>query len=814
MGEIHNWQGPQALKKHARPRVKSRRPLLLGIIFVMLLLVGVLAGLVYYLQSPPQPLIVVVRIDQYRDPLLPVSPWGDQDRAALRALGNVGLKEQGAFTSQERHLLLQELKMLGRNQPKDQPLVVYLCAYAAATEGGGVALLPADARLDDPNSWLPFKEVLAAVKDCPVKKKLLLLDLSQPCTAPRGGLLANDVPEGLAPILEAAVQSDSDLQVLTACSPGQVSLSSEEMSHTVFAYYIVQGLCGHADGCLPNNPADHRVSVQELQSYVKTHVDRWAWHNRGARQTPVFYGSRVDYALTTVEMTHDPEPTPLPRDYPAFLHRPWKERDGWWKDHASRTPVELYCELERDTLRAEQRWRGGEDANRVKTFLDPRIDRLIARRRDEKTGSDAGEPRSLAQAIAAGRPTPALTDTERRDLKELARVYVLANQPKPNEMDVGRVAKETERIQKKYDGKAFELAWTVFMLAAESSAQQDYLRCWYGLLQPEGKEPPPYRETDFLKRLIDWKLQKPADWPAAAVAEALQMTDQAEKVEAGNPQLQGWLKNDYAAAVQKRHAAEELLFNPDPAKLAAAPKAIAEARDQLRTLAESLTALNEAQRVRDEGLVFLPACLAYLEFDAANDKLWEDAARTTRELDDLLAQPAPGMVPPETLRRVRELVTNLSISLSKLRQPLQSPFVQKPIDESQAVTPADAVKMSVLLQLPGHSATERLTLWNNYRIVAGRLHADTIAHEKSAESLSAEDPVKAARDEHQRALARAHASLTLLKLVKATDASKVEAELQKVTRAPAEEASWLSLARALRQAWRQYDIDQGKSERH
>ncbi len=149
MGDIHHWQ--DARKKTGRPRTRSRRPLVFGIAFVMLALGGALVALVFYLQSPPQPLFVVIRIDQYRDPLLPVSLWGDQDREALRG---VGLKEQGAFTSQERQRLLEQLKTLGDQQPKDQPLVIYLCAYAAAIENGGVAFGRKFQLLDKPASIL------------------------------------------------------------------------------------------------------------------------------------------------------------------------------------------------------------------------------------------------------------------------------------------------------------------------------------------------------------------------------------------------------------------------------------------------------------------------------------------------------------------------------------------------------------------------------------------------------------------------------------------------------------------------------------
>src|SRR5947209_4122918 len=102
--DARHWQGPNARKKAGRPTGRSRRPLILGLSFVILALAGVLAGFLFFLHGSPDPLLVVIRIDQYRDPLLPVSPWGDQDRAALR---DTNLKERGAFTSQERQLLLQ-----------------------------------------------------------------------------------------------------------------------------------------------------------------------------------------------------------------------------------------------------------------------------------------------------------------------------------------------------------------------------------------------------------------------------------------------------------------------------------------------------------------------------------------------------------------------------------------------------------------------------------------------------------------------------------------------------------------------------------
>jgi hypothetical protein len=809
--DARKWQGPRARTKNGRAPGKSRVPLALGLLGAILALAGALVALLFYLQPAPQPLLVVLRTE-YRDPLLPVSPWGDQDRAVLR---EAGLKTQDAFTSQDRDRLREELKNVGHDLKPDQPLVIYLSAYAAGTANGDVALLPADARLDDPASWLSIKEVLEALKNCRAKHKrrLLLLDLAQPCTTPRGGLLVNDVAERLQTILEAALADDPDLQVLTACSPGQVSLSSEELGNSVFAYYVALGLRGHADGCLPNQTPNHEVTVQELQTYVTTQVQRWAWHNRGARQTPVFLGSKDDYGLTRQEGPTTPDP-PTPHEYALWLQRPWKERDRWWNDHTSSTPAALYRQLESDALRAEQRWRGGEDEGKVKAFLDPRVDSLLVRRRAEKVGGDGGEPRSLAQVVAAGQAAPALTPDAQRDFLELAALYVAAKRPMANDKDVKALPQDTARLLKKYEGQPFDLAWTVFAVAlAESPPRQEHLRCWYELLQPEGQPPPAYNETRFLKSLIGLKPDKPADWPADAVAEALRLTAEAEWVEARNPTLQPWLKAEHAEAVRKRADAEELLFNPDARKRAEAPKTITEALRRYGSLRNKLGTLNDAQRLRDEGLVFLPAYVPYLEFDDANEKEWAEAVRTTRALEDVLSRPAGGAT-PDTLGRLDELVTTLRNNLSKLRRPLDSVWVKKPFDQSLHVSGTDAQLISVLLQLPGWSAPDRLTLWNNYRTVADRLNREALAPERSAEQPPSSNRAEEVRAEQKRALLRARASLALLQLAKAADLDKVEAELQKVTAAPTDKAAWLSLARVLRQAWKQNDIDRARSEKN
>src|SRR5262249_61965940 len=95
--------------------------------------------------EPPRPAAADLRSAHPPAARAPVSPGAAQDRGGLRKLG---LEEKNPFTSQERKLIEQELANLGRKQPADQPLLIYLCAYAAVQDDGTVAVLPADAELD------------------------------------------------------------------------------------------------------------------------------------------------------------------------------------------------------------------------------------------------------------------------------------------------------------------------------------------------------------------------------------------------------------------------------------------------------------------------------------------------------------------------------------------------------------------------------------------------------------------------------------------------------------------------------------------
>src|SRR5262249_35862265 len=179
---------------------------------------------------------------------------------------------------------------------KDVPVVVHLACHALG-KGNDVWLLPADARIDEPSTWLSLHDVLEILSACPARHKLLILDVMRPIADPRLGILTNDVAGKVQAVL--AKQPDKHLFVLGACERGQISHEADYIHQSVFGYYLDAGLKGAADGYNPDGKRNDRVSVRELAAFVRKRVDRWTSRNRKARQTPFLMGPEgEDFDLT------------------------------------------------------------------------------------------------------------------------------------------------------------------------------------------------------------------------------------------------------------------------------------------------------------------------------------------------------------------------------------------------------------------------------------------------------------------------------------------------------------------------------------
>ncbi len=268
-----------------RPPSSSRLLRLVLLTVCVLALGGVIAGLLTLIRPHHRAYFLALAIDQYGESF-PFRRWVQQDKEAL---GGLPWQQQGeTFTLQRRSLIEDQLKKLA-DRPAQDTVVIYLSGHVRTRDKGELSLIPVDGELDDQNTWIPLDEVFERLRVCPAAHKLLLLDVMQPCIDLEKGLLNNNAAYLLQPLLEEKIQHDPHLSVLTACAPGQVSHTSEELGRSVFVHFVYLGLSGMADGAT-GKVKDRFVSVGELAAYVKAEVDQWAARYRGTRQTPQLYG--------------------------------------------------------------------------------------------------------------------------------------------------------------------------------------------------------------------------------------------------------------------------------------------------------------------------------------------------------------------------------------------------------------------------------------------------------------------------------------------------------------------------------------------
>ena len=131
-------------------------------------------------------------ITEYESPLVPVNAQGDPDRQALTK-DNLYFPriDQNSFSSQERHLFLQDLSSL-RERGAEDAVLVYVSAFACAGPDSRLYLFPADVAPDNVQTWIPVQTLLEHIRDCPSRRKLLVLDIFKPLAHERLGVLEND----------------------------------------------------------------------------------------------------------------------------------------------------------------------------------------------------------------------------------------------------------------------------------------------------------------------------------------------------------------------------------------------------------------------------------------------------------------------------------------------------------------------------------------------------------------------------------------------------------------------------------------------
>ena len=728
---------------------------------------GVIVAMLLWLQPPPHPVTLPVWVTEYRANALPTNIIAIGDRQAIRAAS--GLAPLGAqmSSSQQRHALMEQLSTLIERSPGDD-VVVYVCAYAAPGPQG-LCILPADADLDDPQTWLPLRTVLTNVAMCPAERKLVILDICWPVAASRQGLISTDIAAAIP--AELAAVDDPDCLVLTCCAPGQVALSSPVLKQSVFGYYFVRGMEGAADGYNTTGECDGEVSVRELAAFLAARVDRWAFQNLGTRQTPQLLGSGEDFAVTAVpvqrakrEMLRAPFV-----EYPQWLTAAWQWRDELAARRGWRDMPHLMVQLEASLIRTEQAWSQGGDARSLERQVRNNLQLLFQQQAAINRAIPMATPRSLALARALGEPVdPALRQPVETLVSHVRSQTMGLPAPEAQAARNKQLAAFQSQVQ---DQPYFSVAYAVYEYAAESTNPDPELLALLddALRQLRGGAPE-YVETQLLHRLADAAKQAPAGtWPTATAQLALQAMRMNEQLGC-QPWPLPWLHWRTRSVHSLVHEGLTYFWSEGYASKDLAAERFQAALDQGRELLAYQTMLEDAYQLAEQAFAQLPNCQGYIEANLQQAATWQKTAQAATHLATLLAAPpfeehavrktagqpgdkasnnrtpaAPTMPTgrshnaaavaawQEQLGQVRQAADQLRKLLDELQSSWSPERVAALIESCGRANagPSVATEVQALLSTPLLTAKQRGKLWEAWHQLATRLNGATVLADRA-----------------------------------------------------------------------------------
>jgi hypothetical protein len=773
-------------------------------LFALLAVGGVLVGIfAYWLRSKPQPRLVSVPVGEY-GPGWPGNPSARRDAELLA--GYFTGRSEVQFDAQQQ----DKFRTLLRGLPArgDQPLVLHVTALAAARDDK-LCLIPGTTDRDDPGDWVAVDDLLDAVKDCPAKSKLLVLDLAHPVADPFSGILRDDAADRLDALLTARQRAGTlPFPVLTPCGPGETSLPADPERCSGFAFYLAEGLRGAADGYRPGRTdakdRDDEVTVSELAAFLAARVPRWARTAHDRRQTPRLYGPPENGPVFRYpkDPPHPPDKPDQPDPYPQWLTDGWKVRDEARKAGADRGLPDPFARLTAGLVRAERDWLRSGDADRAGRNWGPtRDDWQSALQVSARAGRAADVFAKATDAVGRYRLTVA-----RR------------GRPAPPEwatpLDNYLVAKAAAVPGKPDESAKFKEAW---LQKVQPDKGPENLRdaaagLWErSLLPPQTPERAQaraaalddlnldraYSETLLLRSLAGWDdwRQRLAQYPQEPVAALLRAEDELSRVLALGPDGFELVQGRLDAARTAYRQGQENLFRGSfeqvqrgGAQLAEAAAGFADARKALVRWQEGREKLAAAVAVLIDTM---PAAL--LDEKTAFDG-WVTAVRAAT---DLAEQTDPG--------QVEAAARELSRVLPAMPDPFAPPPGGKdPAKPPPAGRPADLLPLVRLAAGRTLPADSRRAACEAVRSDAARFHEkareldrkDDEARDQTVNPAQAEE--KGRVGEGELAVRRARASFELLRLAGYAKAGELRPLVDGLT---PETADFEAVGRRLRKAW-------------
>lgn len=740
-------------------------------------------------QEKPEPTFMAFYIDEHQqrsgsekaDPrktrlssLIPAAPWIEADRKALleAKIFNKPDSPEDKTRNPSKEVMETRLKSLHALKP-DESLVVYVSSYAAVDSEGKIQILVYDSNAYRPDTLLPLKTILSRLKECPSRRKVLVLDIMRNTFDPFdiGG-----TADGVADLVRNELQSPSDsktaddpnLLVIGACGRGETALGAESVGSTVFGHFFRRALSDPAADVNGNRA----VSVKELAKYLERKVDQWAQHFRATRQRPFLAGSGKDFDLTALTSKRSPttwswpwkrSPSPPPPEasveaekaaektpektktaesdpakgkddkakeegktldpetagYPTWLAERWAFYEASLKSKDFLAAPRAFRRLGAVLLRAEQRWRGGGDARVARDDLEAEIRDLQA---------------SIVEAPKLPRP---------RDFRSVGQAVALGWKP---DKEPGISLQKLLRLPfKQIDDKVKGEFLTQF----KGKTSLDLAGAMIDALRSQPLAPPTLELLDsivtasllprdlvelrFLRQLSQRAKEDAGEWSNTTARRAWEVVVTAEEANSETNAFP-WLGARLAQADALRHAAEVSLLPAAAGHVS--PAEVSQTWDQAFVAYEVIhrfqRSIQDADERRGRAMAMLRYSIPYLDAggDAEFERAWFEAAQMLNTLDSLLQRPSQALSPEqlESLNlKLNETVSLLSRLVDSLERPFQTAEIDLLVDQCRSKLtrpdPLLARKIDVILATPFTTLNARKQLWAACRVLDERLAA-------------------------------------------------------------------------------------------
>ena len=209
---LGRWrEGRPARSGPSRARISTVK--WVGAMFLSGLLVIAAATVVWIVwqwifPSGPKSEFVPFLISEYQKPQVPPLPWAETDRQAIKQAQLFTRTDTDGKPGEEptREVMGDWLARLEKSQA-DGAVIVYLAARAMIDAAGTIQVVAADSDPYAPKTLLPLRSVLASLKKCPARNKLLILDIM---SAPPNLLDLGGTSDGVADLIRKELNKDED----------------------------------------------------------------------------------------------------------------------------------------------------------------------------------------------------------------------------------------------------------------------------------------------------------------------------------------------------------------------------------------------------------------------------------------------------------------------------------------------------------------------------------------------------------------------------------------------------------------------------